>query len=104
MVFKIVSDACRKVCVLICTPPPPHPLSLPNPTPPPSDVDECLAASDSCEQVCTNNVGSFACSCAPGYLGTGNDCRGRHWGGGGGGGWVWGGGGGGGEVRVSVCI
>ena len=41
------------------------------------DVDECLADTDDCDQVCNNTVGSFTCSCGPGYLGTGNDCRGK---------------------------
>ena len=32
-----------------------------------SDIDECLAGTDNCNQVCTNTDGSFTCSCNDGY-------------------------------------
>ena len=32
-----------------------------------TDVDECVANTDGCEQMCTNNGGSFECSCRNGY-------------------------------------
>ena len=32
-----------------------------------SDTDECLANTDGCDQVCTNTIGSFQCSCIEGY-------------------------------------
>ena len=37
-----------------------------------SDVDECKPTASSqgnggCEQICNNTVGSFYCSCKPGY-------------------------------------
>ena len=31
------------------------------------DVDECLSNGAGCAQICTNTVGSFECSCNPGY-------------------------------------
>ncbi len=33
----------------------------------PADNDECLANTDGCDQVCTNTIGSFQCSCIDGY-------------------------------------
>ena len=33
----------------------------------PLDVDECLANTDACDQVCTNTIGSFQCCCINGY-------------------------------------
>ena len=32
-----------------------------------SDVNECQTSNGGCEQVCTNTVGSFECSCNPGF-------------------------------------
>ena len=32
-----------------------------------SDVDECLTANGSCQQLCNNTVGSFFCACHIGY-------------------------------------
>jgi len=32
------------------------------------DIDECTAPKSSpCQHICTNRVGSFTCSCRPGY-------------------------------------
>ncbi|KAI6653400.1 Fibrillin-2-like [Oopsacas minuta] len=31
------------------------------------DIDECSISTDNCQQICTNNNGSFICSCEPGY-------------------------------------
>ena len=31
------------------------------------DIDECLADTDNCDQICTNTIGSFQCSCIDGY-------------------------------------
>ena len=31
------------------------------------DVDECLDNNGGCEYICTNTIGSFECSCQPGY-------------------------------------
>ncbi len=31
------------------------------------DVDECVEDTDGCSQTCTNNNGSFLCSCGTGY-------------------------------------
>ena len=33
-----------------------------------SDINECDTINGGCEQICTNAIGSFACSCGPGYL------------------------------------
>ncbi|GCC19152.1 hypothetical protein chiPu_0020982 [Chiloscyllium punctatum] len=31
------------------------------------DIDECATNTSNCEQVCHNTIGSFTCSCLPGY-------------------------------------
>ena len=44
------------------------------------DIDECGRSLDNCEQNCSNTVGSFECSCQPGYqpvAGAPNRCEGR---------------------------
>ena len=43
-----------------------------------SDINECDTINGGCEQICTNTIGSFACSCEPGYLldGNGFNCTG----------------------------
>lgn len=33
----------------------------------PADINECAEGLSSCSQVCTNTVGSYTCSCHPGY-------------------------------------
>ena len=33
-----------------------------------SDIDECSLHTDDCAQICTNTVGSYVCSCRPGYI------------------------------------
>ena len=38
-----------------------------------SDIDECASSPCANGGVCSNNVGSFSCSCAVGY--TGSDCE-----------------------------
>jgi len=44
-----------------------------------SDVDECDISNGGCEQMCTNTIGSFYCSCGTGYLLSGNglNCSGE---------------------------
>ena len=44
-----------------------------------TDVDECTTNSDNCDQVCTNTVGAFNCSCNNGFLlnNDGATCDGR---------------------------
>lgn len=44
----------------------------------PSDIDECGDGSSNCEHMCNNTVGSYLCSCYPGYLLTNNSfsCQG----------------------------
>ena len=32
-----------------------------------ADIDECSTSNGGCDQVCTNTVGSFNCSCADGF-------------------------------------
>ena len=43
------------------------------------DINECTENSDGCAQICTNNAGSFICSCRSGYrLGSnGRSCNGK---------------------------
>ena len=31
------------------------------------DIDECAEGTDGCDQVCTNRIGSYNCSCSIGY-------------------------------------
>jgi len=42
------------------------------------DVNECAASSSSCSSnaLCTNNVGSYSCSCKAGFTGNGKYCIG----------------------------
>ena len=44
------------------------------------DFNECEVGSDNCHlnATCTDTVGSFECSCDPGYIGNGVDCFGEH--------------------------
>ena len=46
-----------------------------------SDIDECLQSTDDCADgpsgTCNNTIGSYVCSCNPGYTGDGNTCVGR---------------------------
>ncbi len=44
------------------------------------DIDECVKNTDGCSQTCTNNNGSFTCSCGAGYtLATDDvDCDGKY--------------------------
>ena len=41
-----------------------------------TDVDECVAGMDNCDAnaTCSNTVGSFTCSCNPGFSGSGVNC------------------------------
>ena len=43
------------------------------------DINECETINGGCEQICTNAIGSFACSCGIGYLldGNGFNCTGN---------------------------
>ena len=45
-----------------------------------SDVNECATSNGGCAQTCTNNVGSFVCSCQSGYTLASNDlsCNGMN--------------------------
>ena len=45
-----------------------------------SDVDECRAGTDNCQQQCTNTPGGFTCGCNTGYelLGNGYQCQGEY--------------------------
>ena len=44
-----------------------------------TDIDECNEGTDTCDHVCANTVGSFSCSCHPGYhlLDDGSTCAGK---------------------------
>ena len=43
----------------------------------PLDIDECILNKDSCEQDCSNTIGSYSCSCESGYeLSNGFHCEG----------------------------
>ena len=43
-----------------------------------SDIDECVTRTHDCikEASCSNNIGSFSCSCNLGYFGNGTTCEG----------------------------
>lgn len=45
-----------------------------------TDIDECLDISHNCHLSanCTNNAGSFSCSCLTGYTGDGISCSGTY--------------------------
>ena len=45
-----------------------------------SDVNECQTNNGGCEQVCTNTVGSYVCSCNPGFRlsSNGHNCNGKY--------------------------
>lgn len=32
-----------------------------------AEINECLNGTDNCEQICTNTLGSFVCSCNEGF-------------------------------------
>ena len=42
-----------------------------------ADIDECAEGIDSCDQMCTNENGSYSCSCGSGYrlLSDGHGCH-----------------------------
>ena len=44
------------------------------------DINECSPSSNICDQICTNTIGSYLCSCYTGFnlLVSGNDCLGEH--------------------------
>ena len=44
------------------------------------DIDECAANTHDCaaEATCTNNEGSFICTCLDGFQGNGNTCKGKN--------------------------
>ena len=44
-----------------------------------ADINECTEDTDGCQQVCTNSVGSYSCSCNRGYRLASDDhsCNGK---------------------------
>ena len=44
------------------------------------DIDECASKTDNCstQAICNNTVGSFNCSCKPGFAGNGTSCAGNY--------------------------
>ena len=40
-----------------------------------TDIDECAEDTDGCTQTCVNTIGSYLCTCRPGYR-LANDTRG----------------------------
>ena len=44
------------------------------------DIDECQTRNGGCDHICKNNIGSFECSCKPGYILDANkmDCSGKN--------------------------
>lgn len=47
---------------------------------PNTDINECLpnGGLGPCAQICSNTIGSFVCSCQPGFILSGNDCSGKN--------------------------
>ena len=45
-----------------------------------ADINECLpnGGRGPCDQICTNTLGSFSCSCQPGYAVSGYACNGEN--------------------------
>ena len=45
-----------------------------------TDIDECSDGTDGCDQLCSNNVGSYECVCNAGYrlASDGFTCNGMH--------------------------
>ena len=45
-----------------------------------SDIDECTSGTDDChpDASCNNTVGSFDCTCLPGFEGDGTSCTGKY--------------------------
>ena len=45
-----------------------------------SDVDECTASSPVCDgnAICNNTLGSYRCTCKPGYFEDGKTCKGKY--------------------------
>ena len=43
-----------------------------------TDRDECAEKNDTCaaNENCVNTIGSYSCSCAPGYTGEAGNCQG----------------------------
>ena len=49
----------------------------------PVDIDECSDGTDNCDDFmaeCNNTIGSYECTCDPGFTGSGfqGDCNGKH--------------------------
>ena len=44
-----------------------------------SDIDECLTGAHHCSvfATCDNMIGTYTCTCLPGYVGNGTVCKGR---------------------------
>ena len=44
------------------------------------DINECSLKSYNCDQICTNTIGSYYCSCYTGFnlSASGHDCFGEH--------------------------
>ncbi len=54
--------------------------TLPRPFHSISDIEECDDNLDNCAEdnaECTNTIGSFTCTCDPGYSGDGTECMGE---------------------------
>ncbi len=48
------------------------------------DIDECILDTHDCspDAACSNDVGSYQCTCNPGFSGDGKTCQGKfgfHW-------------------------